>query len=294
MLALIGGFSFAQSTAELSEPTAALLQTLETKIKADPKFLDTAIMTLQSLQDEKKADLESALQAKNTELISKFTQDAELFHTVSSFLNDKKQETMERKLDYQGNTYRFKSQSLMPWISMTWGEDEYFSFPSRAKYVQLTWSHSISGEVKNNIAAQYAGKTYLPKYYYAGENTLRELTWTEKGRTIGSNQGQERESYLFFDLPELDEKELKNLTFTLGEQKVSGEKLYIRPGFSAHYINKEASPAFNYCKAVALWKGEASKTKEYPEKNCEAAVKLQFSPEMHQDILDYAKHLYWK
>lgn len=294
MLTLIGGVSFAQSTAELSEPTATLLQTLESKIKEDPKFLDTAIMTLQSLQNEKKAELQSALQANNTGLITKLTQDAEFFRTVSSFLNDKKQEKTEHKVDYQGKIYRFKSQSILPWISMSWGEDEYFTFPSRENYVQLTWSHSISGEVKNEIAAEYAGKNYLPKYYYAGENTLRELTWTEKGRTIGSNQGQERESYLFFDLPELEEKDLKNLNFTLGEQKISGEKLYIRPGFSAHYIIKEESPAFNYCKAVAAWKGEASKTKEYPEKDCEAAVKLQFSPEMHEDILDYAKHLYQK
>lgn len=291
---LAGGLTFAQDTAPRDEILPQLLSGLEHKIKAEPEFLDSALTILQKLQNEKKAELQSAFQAGDQELLKKLTQDAELFRTVSSYLNDKKQSKKERSLEYQGNKYQFKSQALMPWLSITRGEDEYFTFPSNKTYLQLTWGNNISGSIHNDISVEYEGKSYLPKYFYAGENTLRNLAWTEAGKKMGSNNGQEKESYLFFDLPEINEKELKKLTFKLGSQSLGGIDLYTRPTFSAHYILKEESPAFKYCKKVAQWKGNKALTKEYPEKDCEAAVKLQFSPEMHQDILDYAKHLYWK
>lgn len=252
------------------------------------------MISLQNLQNEKKAELQSAFQAGDKVLLKKLTQDAELFGAVSSYLNDTKQSKKERTLEYQGNKYQFKSQALMPWLSMTRGEDEYFAFPSNKSYLQLTWANTISGAIHNDISIEYQGKSYLPKYFYAGENTLRNLAWTDAGKKIGINNGQEKESYLFFDLPEINEKELKKLNFKLGSQMLGGADLYTRPSFSAHYILKEESPAFKYCKEVAQRKGNAALSKEYPEKDCEAALNLRFSPELHEDILEYAKHLYWK
>lgn len=103
----------------------------------------------------------------------------------------------------------------MPRISMSWGEDAYFTFPSKQAYVQLNWNHNTSGSVKNLISVDYQGLNYLPKYYYAGNFSLQDLGRKEKGDTMGWNTGNEQESYLFFDLPLKEEKELKNLTFKL-------------------------------------------------------------------------------
>ena len=99
----------------------------------------------------------------------------------------------------------------MPWLSISRGENDYFTFPSKDSYVQLNWSQNVSGAVRNLIAAEYEGKEYLPKYYYAGGYSLQDLAGNTSGTKIGSNNGEERDSYLFFDLP----NQLKNLNFKL-------------------------------------------------------------------------------
>lgn len=111
---------------------------------------------------------------------------------------------------------------------------------------------------------------------------------------MGKNNGEAQASYLFFDLPLHEEKELKNLTFKVGDTVIQGSKLFIQPTFSPLYTVKEHNSAFAFCKAVAERKGEQVKTKEYSEQDCEAAVQFRFSPDLHTDILDYAKHLYWQ
>lgn len=103
----------------------------------------------------------------------------------------------------------------MPRLSMSWGETEYFTFPSKQAYVQLNWDHNTSGSVKNLISVDYQGINYLPKYYYAGNFSLQDLGHKKKGDTIDWNIGDKQESYLFFDLPLKNEKEMKNLTFKL-------------------------------------------------------------------------------
>ena len=63
----------------------------------------------------------------------------------------------------------------MPWLSISRGDKDYFAFPSKDSYVQLNWSQNVSGVVRNLIAAEYEGKEYLPKYYYAGGLAYRIL-----------------------------------------------------------------------------------------------------------------------
>ena len=181
-LSLAGGLTFAQEVSSTDTTFIQLLSGIESKIQSEPWFLDSALISLQNLQNEKKAELQSAFQAGDKVLLKKLTQDAELFGAVSSYLNDTKQSKKERTLEYQGNKYQFKSQALMPWLSMTRGEDEYFAFPSNKSYLQLTWANTISGALHNDISIEYQGKSYLPKYFYAGENTLRNLAWTDAGK----------------------------------------------------------------------------------------------------------------
>ena len=103
---------------------------------------------------------------------------------------------------------------MMPWLSISRGDKDYFAFPSKDSYVQLNWSQNVSGAVRNLIAAEYEGKEYLPNYY-AGGYSLQDLAGSTSGTKIGNNNGEDRDSYLFFDLPIQQEHQLKNLNFKL-------------------------------------------------------------------------------
>ncbi len=104
---------------------------------------------------------------------------------------------------------------MMPRLSISRGDKDYFAFPSKDSYVQLNWSQNVSGTVRNLIAAEYEGKEYLPKYYYAGGYSLQDIAGNATGSSIGNNNGTDRDSYLFFDLPIQQEHQLKNLNFKL-------------------------------------------------------------------------------
>lgn len=295
ILAFIFNFSFTQAkeTSQESSHISLLLEHLENTIKENPELLDHYLIKLQYLNQQQELKLQNALKEGKLDYADELTRNRDFIRQVNSHLYKKKEEKSQKKIESWGISYHFRSQSFMPWLSMNWGEEEYFTFPSKQAYIQLNWNHNTSGEVKNLISVDYQGLNYLPKYYYAGNFSLQDLNQKEKGDTMGWNMGNEQESYLFFDLPLKEEKEMKKLTFKLWNTEIKGDKLFITPAFSPFYTKKEMSPGFKYCKAVAERKGERVETKEYLEQDCEAAAKLQFSPSLHPDILDYAKHLYW-
>ena len=297
ILALIGAFawnlSFANEslTGKRQAIISGLITQLDTNIKWNPELVDHYLSTVQNIYGQQKSDLKKALEDNNTQEVKRITQDWELIRQVGNHLYKVKGEQNQKEIWFSGSMYRFKSQVMMPWLSISRGDKDYFAFPSKDSYVQLNWSQNVSGAVRNLIAAEYEGKEYLPKYYYAGGYSLQDLAGSTSGTKIGSNNGEDRDSYLFFDLPIQQEHQLKNLNFKLWSTTIKGDTLYIQPTFSPIYEKKASTPGFSFCEAVAKRKGDQSATKEYWEEECEKAANAETTPDMHPDLLEYLDYL---
>lgn len=150
MMTLVGLFTLNVSLAnEAAVPSenaviSGLILELESKIKAQPELLDQYLAVVEGMFQQHESDLKAAVQAQSEEQIRNITQNRELIRQMSNRLYQLKEQQQQKKAELGGRIYTFRSQLFMPRLSMSWGKDEYFTFPSRDAYVQLNWTHNIS------------------------------------------------------------------------------------------------------------------------------------------------------
>lgn len=142
--ALNAGFAYDITVAVENPALSGLLAQLQTSIKAKPELLDHYLNVMQGIATQQEQELHVALQAQDQQKITTLTQNREVMRQVNAALYDAKEQQNQKKAEFAGNLYTFKSQALMPRLSMSWGDKEYFAFPSNQTYVQLNWSQNIS------------------------------------------------------------------------------------------------------------------------------------------------------
>ena len=146
--------------------------------------------------------------------------------------------------------------------------------------------------IYNDLQISVTGTQYLPKYFYAGANTLRSLDDDTLGEKIMELPEENIDLYCFFDVPQ---DVVENQNFSLDQLKgtsVAGKDIYTKLSYSPEYFLTSLDKGFQFCQKVSEFVGASSEDKEYPVQQCLDAANGKFYPEMHAVIVAYALDLY--
>jgi hypothetical protein len=254
--------------------------------------VDKLLTVMQTIHEQQKSEIASALAKGNpTSAQSTLTQRSEMY-PLTTHLYDLKAGSGQTITNASGVSYTFKKQAPLPWINISRGNEEYYSFPTYDTFLELQRNMSQTGMLYQEAHITSGSKKYLPHYFYGGENTLQDLSRKDEGLRIIELKDEKTDLYFFFDVPStLVEDKNYTLAFTSGGN-VSGSSILVATSYSPDYFLTSLDAGFQFCQKVATFIGANVATKEYAAQECSDAAKGVFYKEMHPDILSYATEKY--
>lgn len=236
---------------------------------------------MQTIHSQQEKELIQALEEKDQEQIDHIKNQRSTLGTITDHLYDTKEEKSKKLISFSGEQYELRSRENNPWLSISRGEDEYYSFPQGKNFLQLNVSRVGTGKIYNTILLQEGTTTLTPSYLYGKKYHLYQTQDSKPRALIGDIPS--KDYYLFFSTKSenLDDKDT---TILIGEEKIALKDLWTRKGYSSIYTEKEHNPGFSFCSEIAQ-KAENATIKEYAEKDCRDAVKGKWNDTMHPDLL---------
>ena len=254
--------------------------------------VDKLLTVMQTIHENQKSELKSALEQGNLVAAQNTLNQRNQMYPLTTHLYTLKAGEGKSLTNASGATYTFKQQAPLPRLNLSRGEDEYYSFPQSDTFLELQRNLDHTGAIYNEVSLASANQSYFPTYFYAGNNTLQNLTRRGEGAKITELPDEEIDIYCFYDMPfELMTTQDFSVTLTNGAN-VAGKDIYTAPSYSPDYYLTSLDKGFQFCQKVSAFIGATSSDKEYPAQECLDAANGKFYKDMHQDILAYALDYY--
>ncbi|MDR2415498.1 MAG: hypothetical protein LBD75_02565 [Candidatus Peribacteria bacterium] len=99
-----------------------------------------------------------------------------------------------------GIAYTIKTQALLPRLNLSWGEEDFYAFPTYDTFLEVQWNRNQTGMLYQETSIISGDQQYFPHYFYGGKNTLSDLSWKDEGLRIMELKDENADNYFFFDL----------------------------------------------------------------------------------------------
>jgi hypothetical protein len=204
-----------------------------------------------TLHDNQKADLKSAIENGNTTVAQKTLDQRNQMYPLTTHLYNLKAGSGQHLTNTSGVTYTFTQHVPLPRINLFRGEESYYSFPKQDTFLELQRKVNQTGMLYNEVSLLSGNQKYLPKYFYAGNNTLHDLTRKDEGLRITELQDENIDIYCFYDVPStLATTQDFSITLTSGAS-LSGKDVYATTSYSPEYYLTSLDTGFQFCQEVA-------------------------------------------
>ncbi|MBQ7074354.1 hypothetical protein IJM86_04820 [bacterium] len=283
-------FSLTQAAEiEIISSTDSLIQKTEKAIQDGKISQKNMISLLQKLHEEEKKNLNWYLETENFQKAQEVLDEWSEFYQVTTYLYEKEMGTGKMITDTHGQKFQIQKYAPLDWVSVTWGNDDYFVFPNKNHFVEVQISPLFeTGILYNDLTATQQHTTgIIPSYIYEEDAALIQNLHRKEGDQITRLDNSGTQLYYYFDLTGGDTK----LQILSGET-IDFKDLYHRKSYNPYYAAYSADMGYQYCKKVADFQGDQGKLKEYSVQECRDAATEKYYPEMHEDILAYVAYLH--
>jgi hypothetical protein len=276
----------------IASTSDTLIQYTDKALEKGTVSVDKLLTAMQTIHEQQKSELASALEKGNAPAAQRVLDQRNQMYPVTIHLYSLKAGSGTTFTNASGTTYTLRQQAPLPRINLSRGDDNYYSFPTQETFLELQRNIGQTGALHNELSITSGNQTYLPTYFYAGNNTLQELSRREEGTKITELKDANTDMYYFYDVPS-DFLTTKDFSFTLTSGgNISGQNIYTAISYSPEYYLTSLDKGLQFCQEVAKFVGTTSNDKEYLAKECGDAANGIFYKGMHKDILAYATSLY--
>ena len=282
--------AFTQATdIEITSSKDRLIQKAEQAIENGKISQKNMISLLQKLHEEEHENLNWYLGTENFQKAQEVLDEWSEIYQLTTYLYEKEMGTGKIISDTHGQKFQVQKYAPLDWVSVTWGNDDYFVFPNKNHFVEVQISPLFeTGILYNDLTATQQHTTgIVPSYIYEEDAALIQNLHRKEGDKITRLDNSETQLYYYFDLTGGDTK----LQILSGET-IDFKDLYHRKSYNPYYAAYSADMGYQYCKKVAEFQGDAGKLKEYSVQECRDAAEEKYYPEMNEDILDYVAYLH--
>lgn len=271
---------------EVSTTSQVLINSADQAIANWKISIDKLLAALQTIHKWQKETVKQAVEAGNKiELQKTLTQWSDMYG-LTSHLYNMKAGSGATLTNNSGQNYSFRKWSELDFLNIYWGDEQYYRFPMKDKWVEVDFGFGQSGMLVQETNFKEWNDSYYPTYFYDGDKILTELTRKDPNMAIIELWDKTDNRYFFFDVKG---GETWKASLNVGNnQNVNLNQIYFAESYNPEYYLISLNEGFEYCKKVAERVGENNKQKEYGAEECTNASKWKFSKEMHPDILNFA------
>ena len=230
----------------------ALIASADNAIAQGKITVDKLLTAMQAIHETQKSDLKSALEKGNLLVAQKTLDQRNQMYPLTNHLYALKAGAGKNLTNTSGTTYTFNTQAPLPRLNLSRGEDAYYSFPKQDSFLELQRNLTpAGGAVYNEVSLISQTQKYLPKYFYAGNNTLQDTARRDEGAKLTELPEEDIDIYCFYDLPlELMTTQNFSITLTNGTN-IPGKDVYATTSYSPDYYLTSLDKGFQFCQEVA-------------------------------------------
>jgi hypothetical protein len=231
----------------------SLIQYADQAIEKGTANVDKLLTVMQTIHENQKSEFTSALESGNLPTAQKTLDQRQQMYPLTTHLYTLKAGSGQQLTNASGVTYILKQQAPLPRLNLSRGEEDYYAFPKHDTFLELQRNVDHTGTLYNEVSLLSGTQKYLPQYFYAGGNTLQEMSQKAEGGTITELPDQEVDIYCFYDLPlELTTTKDFSIALTSGAN-VSGKNVYATTSYSPEYYLTSLDKGFQFCQEVAAF-----------------------------------------
>ena len=61
-------------------------------------------------------------------------------------------------------------------MNISWDTEDYYAFPEKKTFFEVKWNVETTGMIDNEIVIDQDATIYYPRYFYAGNSTLQDIS----------------------------------------------------------------------------------------------------------------------